>query len=575
MNELLAAFRQESAELLEGMEAAVLAMEGGDGKALDALFRQVHTLKGSSGIVGYGRLERFAHELENRLGLLRSGVATLRVEAFGALLACRDRCIDILAESRGNPDGEELQHLQPELEDEDSLYLSALDGTLALNPGTLESTDGLPAEPAATQELSQESMPAKDVTGYIELKPHAGKAGNQKTYSEASPGITNRKTVRIIDTKLDSLVNLVGELVTAQAQLTQVAAELGETRVIGLAEQIRRLTHELRGTSMEMRMVPAGLLFGRFKRVVRDLASELGKHIDLKIEGSETELDKSLVESLYEPLLHLVRNAVDHGLEHPEQREAAGKRKHGRLTLSAIHAGASVNIEIRDDGAGINDEAVRERAISSGLLSPDSRLSLEEIRALIFEPGFSTAGQVSNLSGRGFGLDVVKTTIERLGGALQLKSEVGQGCSFILDIPLTIAIIDGFLVRLGDRRFIIPVHCIAECFERPQSSGKERLINRMDELIPVIDVRQHFALDDSNIAGSREEIVVARVGDGKIAMIFDQLLGGYQTVIKPLGELSRHCPGVSGSAILADGQVALILDLPSLARTLRDQRQGL
>jgi two-component system chemotaxis sensor kinase CheA len=543
MNELLAAFRQESAELLEGMEAAVLAMENGDGKSLDALFRQVHTLKGSSGIVGFGRLERFTHELENRLGLLRSGIATVKNDTFGALLACRDRCIDLLAGFQGRSGDEGSAELHPELDDEDGLYLSALDGTLAI----------------------------KDETGYIELKPPAVRGGTPDKDPDTPPGITDRKTVRIIDTKLDSLVNLVGELITVQAQLTQVAAELGETRVLGLAEQMRRLIHELRGTSMEMRMVPAGLLFGRFKRVVRDLGSELGKHIDFKVEGAETELDKSLVESLYEPLLHLVRNAVDHGLETPEQREATGKRRHGRLTLSATHAGASVSIEIKDDGAGIDDEAVRERAIGAGLLAPDSRLQAEELRALIFEPGFSTAGQVSNLSGRGFGLDVVKTTIERLGGELRLRTEPGKGSSFILEIPLTIAIIDGFLVRLGDRRFIIPLLCIAECFERPQSGSKERLINRNGELIPVIDIREHFALDSKPVTGSREEIVIATVADGKIALVFDQLLGGYQTVIKPLGELARFCPGVSGSAILADGQVALILDMPSLARTLRDQ----
>jgi two-component system chemotaxis sensor kinase CheA len=571
MNELLAAFRQESAELLEGMEAAILAMERGDSTSLDALFRQVHTLKGSSGIVGFGRMERFTHELETRLGLLRSGVATLKADTFGALLACRDRCIDILAEFQEQVASQESPQLQPEFEDEDGLYLSALDGTLALRDGPLNMQEVSQAELMATERVIQESVLTQDETGYIELKPPSVRSRNPVNDPDRSSSISDRKTVRIIDTKLDSLVNLVGELVTVQAQLTQVAMELGESRVLGIAEQMRRLIHELRGTSMEMRMVPAGLLFGRFKRVVRDLGSELGKHIELKIEGSQTELDKSLVESLYDPLLHLVRNAVDHGLESPEQREAAGKHTHGRLILSATHTGASVSIEVKDDGAGINDEAVRDRAITAGLLSLDARPPLEELRALIFEPGFSTAGQVSNLSGRGFGLDVVKSTIERLGGGLRLKTEPGKGSSFILEIPLTIAIIDGFLVRLGDRRFIIPLLCIAECFERPRSGSREKLINRGGELIPVVDIHDHFALPEESIWGNREEIVIAKVLDGKIALVFDQLLGGYQTVIKPLGELARFCPGVSGSAILADGQVALILDLPSLARTLRDQ----
>jgi chemotaxis protein histidine kinase CheA len=565
MSELLVAFRQESAELLEGMETAILAMENGDSKALDALFRQVHTLKGSAGIVGFGRLERFAHELETRLGLMRSGVAVLNNETFSVLLSCRDRCISILASSQDQASDGELPAVQPELDDEDSLYLSALDGTL-------EAREGSVAGMMAMHGPASGSMQAQSDSGYIELKSLARLAGAPVNTPGPNSGIADRKTVRIIDAKLDSLVNLVGELVTVQAQLTQVAAELGESRMLGLAEQVRRLVSELRGTSMEMRMVPAGLLFNRFKRVVRDLGSELGKKIDFRIEGSETELDKSLVESLYEPLLHLIRNAVDHGLEPPERREASGKPSHGRIILSAAHTGASVSIEVRDDGSGIDDEAVKEQAIAAGRLAPDARPVRDEIRAMIFEPGFSTAGKVSSLSGRGFGLDVVKTAVERLGGELRLLSEPGKGSTFILEIPLTIAIIDGFLVRLGDRRFIIPLLCIAECFERPRSGGWERLINRNGELVPAIDLREHFALETRTITGGREEIVIANVLDGRIALVFDQLLGGYQTVIKPLGELARFCPGVSGSAILADGQVALILDMPSLARTLRDQR---
>ena len=571
MNELLAAFRQESAELLEGMEAAVLSMESGDKKSLDALFRQIHTLKGSSGIVGFSRLERFTHELENRLGLLRSGVVTLNDETFGALLACRDRCIDILAEFRDLPTSKNSPALQSDLDDEDGLYLSALDGTLSLDAGPRTLKQKPQTELATTDVVVQEAEPACEDSGYIELKSPTGRTRKPKVDPARPPGISDRKTVRIIDTKLDSLINLVGELVTVQAQLTQVAGELGEPRVLGIAEQMRGLIHELRGTSMEMRMVPAGLLFERFKRVVRDLGRELGKVIEFKVEGSETELDKSLVESLYEPLLHLVRNAVDHGLESPEQREATGKRKQGHLTLSATHSGASVRIEIRDDGAGIDDEAVRARAITAGLLPPDSKPSPEELRALIFEPGFSTVDHVSNLSGRGFGLDVVKSTIERLGGELRLETEPGKGSNFILEIPLTIAIIDGFLVRLGNRRFIIPLLCIAECFERPWSGSRERLLNRGGELIPVVDIHNHFYLAEETNHGGREEIVIAKVFGGRIALVFDQLLGGYQTVIKPLGELARFCPGVSGSAILADGQVALILDLPSLARSLKDQ----
>ena len=505
-----------------------------------------------------------SHELENRLSLLRSGLVQAQAETFQALLACRDRCNKILSISQDQPYNENQPPIEPALDDEDSLYLSALDGTL---------TDlKLPEEePNIHTKAIQESTPDLDQGGYIELGQHHKRKQVSRAESNVSTELIDRKTVRITDEKLDTLINLIGELVTVQSQLAQLATELGQSRLTGISDQIRRLMSELRGTSMEMRMVPASLLFNRFRRVVRDLGTDLGKLINLHIEGAGTELDKSLIESLYEPLLHLVRNAAAHGLEGPDQREAVGKKKTGLLTLSAAHTGASVTIEVKDDGAGIDDEAIRDRAIASGLLSAEARPTVDQLRALLFKPGFSTAGQISSLSGRGVGLDIVKTSVERLGGNLNLVSERGKSTTFILEIPLTIAIIDGFLVRLGDQKFIIPLQCIAECFEQTRTEQRERLISRNGELLPVVYIQNLFPHKTISRVGNHQEIIIAKVLDGKFALVFDQLLGGYQTVIKPLGELARFCPGISGSTILADGQIALILDMQSLARSIQTQ----
>ncbi len=376
---------------------------------------------------------------------------------------------------------------------------------------------------------------------------------------------TERKTIRIRSDKLDGLLNLVGELVTVQAQLSQTVRDSSDRHLHGISDYVKRLAGELRATSMELRLVPVDSLFAKFKRLARDLSKNLGKELELKLEGGDTEIDKSVIDVLNDPLVHLVRNAADHGLEQTADRVRVGKPATGTITMKAQHAGAFVRISVSDDGKGLDRDRILKKAIDRGLVAPDARLPDDEIDQLIFKPGFSTADVVSSVSGRGVGLDVVKTAIDQLGGTLTVKSQYGKGTEFCLDIPLTLAIIDGFLVRSGTRMFVIPLSSVDSCFERERSREPERLIVRGKDFIPYVSSRSMFGEDEE--APVREEVVIVSVFDSKLAIGFDQVIGGYQTVIKPIGEIARYAPGVSGAAILADGGIALILDVAALARS--------
>jgi len=376
---------------------------------------------------------------------------------------------------------------------------------------------------------------------------------------------SDRKTIRIRSDKLDGLLNLVGELVTVQAQLSQTVKDSGDRHLHGISDYVKRLAGELRATSMELRLVPVDSLFAKFKRLARDLSKNLNKELELRLEGGDTEIDKSVIDVLNDPLVHLVRNAADHGLEQTAERIRKGKPPAGTITMKAQHAGAFVRISVSDDGEGLDREKILQKAIDRGLVTPETRLTDEEIDQLIFKPGFSTADVVSSVSGRGVGLDVVKTAIDQLGGILAVHSQKGNGTEFNLDIPLTLAIIDGFLVRSGIRMYVIPLSSVDSCFERERSREPERLIVRGKDFIPYVSSRDLFGQDEE--APVREEVVIVSIFESKLAIGFDQVIGGYQTVIKPIGEIARFATGISGAAILADGGIALILDVAALARS--------
>ncbi|MFA5182852.1 MAG: chemotaxis protein CheA [Syntrophales bacterium] len=401
---------------------------------------------------------------------------------------------------------------------------------------------------------------AENVEAALVEQKHAREVKQRKQLTETAASI------RVPAEKLDRLVNMVGELVTVQSRLSQIATQRNDPLLIQVAEEVERLMAELRDNTMSIRMLPIGSTFSRFERLVRDLSADLGREVVLKTEGAETELDKTVIEKLNDPLVHLIRNCIDHGIESPHVREAAGKPRQGTVMLAAEHSGAHVVITIRDDGAGLDGEAIRAKAIERGLIAPDVILSEKDLYALILQAGFSTAKAVSSVSGRGVGMDVVKRGIETLQGTIEILSEKGRGSSIILKLPLTLAIIDGLLVRIGDDYFIMPLSAIEECVELTEvdiarAHGK-CIAEIRGEIVPYLRLRDAFGF--KGVRPAIEQIVTTRINGGRVGFVVDQVVGGHQTVIKNLGRMCKDVKSVSGATILGDGTVALILDLPKI-----------
>ncbi len=372
-------------------------------------------------------------------------------------------------------------------------------------------------------------------------------------------------SLRVQAERLDELMDRVGELVIAQARLSQLASG-GDAGLTTVAEEIGRLVSELRDTTMGIRMLPIGSLFGRFRRLLHDLSRELGKPVELVTSGEETELDKTMIERLADPLVHLIRNAVDHGLEGPEDRLAVGKPGAGTIRLVARHAGAEVLVTVSDDGKGLDAERIRAKALEQGLIAADARLSESETHQLLFQPGFSTAKEISAISGRGVGMDVVKRTIEQLRGGIEITSRPGQGTEVTLRLPLTLAIIEGLLVRVGNGRYVIPLSAVEECVELPLGeearSGGYSLLNIRGALVPFLRLRE--MMHCATPADPHQKVVIISAGDHRLGLVVDQILGSHQTVIKSLSRLHADVKSFSGATILGDGSVALILDVAQL-----------
>jgi len=384
----------------------------------------------------------------------------------------------------------------------------------------------------------------------------------------ASDTPDNASSIRVPAAKLDQFVDLVGELVTMQARLGEIAARHEDAEVATVSEEIERLTTALRESSISIRMLPIRATFERFRRLVHDLARDLHKEVELTMEGADTELDKSVIDELNDPLMHLIRNSMDHGIEPADRRLADGKRPSATIHLSAQHSGASVLIRVADDGGGINAEAVRARAIEKGLAAADAQLSENEIFNFILAPGFSTAKQITDVSGRGVGMDVVRLKVEALRGTIDITSKAGSGTTVTLRLPLTLAIIDGLLVRVGEAHFVLPLATTLECIELTRqdiekANGKHVAYVR-GEIIPYIRLREYFNIKTAQ--PEREQILVAETEDGHYGFVVDQVLGDHQTVIKNLGRFYRHVELISGATILGNGSVALILDPHRLVR---------
>jgi two-component system chemotaxis sensor kinase CheA len=376
------------------------------------------------------------------------------------------------------------------------------------------------------------------------------------------------KSVRVDADKLDRLIDLVGELVISGASTNLLARKAGDSALVESAEIMTRLVDEIRESALRLRMVQIGETFNRFRRVVRDVSQKLGKDINLVISGGETELDKAVVEKMTDPLTHMVRNAIDHGIEPAEVRLSRGKPAQGTVRLHAYHDSGSVVVEISDDGGGMNRKRLLARAIERGIVQKDQELTDEEILRLIFAPGFSTAEQVTDLSGRGVGMDVVRSNVEALRGTIEIESIEGQGSTLRVRIPLTLAIIDGFLVGVGGRPYVIALDTVVECIELPPEqqdlSNERRYLNLRGEVLPYVILKDLFGMRRTDGSPSRGNVVVVQSGQRKAGLVVDELAGEVQTVIKPMGKLFQHLRWISGSTVLGSGQVALILDVQAL-----------
>lgn len=384
-------------------------------------------------------------------------------------------------------------------------------------------------------------------------------------------------SIRVRADKLDTLVNLVGEMVTVQARLSQATASINNSELLSISEEVERLTAELRDNTMSIRMLPIGTTFSKFMRLVRDLSGELGKDIALVTEGGETELDKTVIERLNDPLMHLIRNSIDHGIESPEARQRAGKPRQGTVRISAMHSGANVLINIADDGAGLDAEAIRAKAVEKGLIDSETELPEKELFSLIFAPGFSTAKQISSISGRGVGMDVVRSSIDALRGSIEITSQKGVGTTLTLKLPLTLAIIDGLLVQVGDGHFVLPLSSVEECVELTREevskSHGRRITCVRGELVPYIRLRERFFLNGQS--PDIEQVVITETTRGRVGFVVDKVIGEHQTVIKTMGKMYRNVDAVSGATILGNGSVALIVDIPKVVESAELQEMTL
>ncbi|MCP3686825.1 MAG: chemotaxis protein CheA [Gammaproteobacteria bacterium] len=462
--------------------------------------------------------------------------------------------------------------LSIEVIDQDSVWIEAQDektvGEILVERGAITTEE-------VEEALSQQKLAGEILAEVGKVTPEQVKAAlaEQNTVRNAHNKRKQREgtvNVKVPADKLDSLMDLVGELVIAQERLKESAGTLIDVELSSVAEEIERLTTDLRDNTLSLRMLPIGTTFARFRRLVRDLAQDLGKEIDLVTEGAETELDKTVIDSLGDPLVHMIRNCIDHGIELPQVREQAGKPRKGTIHLSAVHSESQVVIKIKDDGAGLDAEAIRSKAIERGLLTAESEVTDKELYNLIFDAGFSTAKTVSNISGRGVGMDVVKRSIEALRGKVWVESEPGQGSTVTVELPLTLAIIEGLLVKVGVDRYVLPLSLVEECIEVTREESQQRngsqLIQVRGELVPFVRLREWFGQHNEELP--IEQIVVTRMGDARFGFTVDEVIGQHQTVIKSLGKLYEGVRGLSGATILGDGSVALILDAPRLVETV-------
>lgn len=552
--ELLSDFIVESREHLARMEGLLLTLERSprEPEALNAVFRGFHTIKGLAGFLELWEVQSLAHEVETVLDRARNSVWTMTGAAIDVILQSADYLNRWLAHL------ESVLHQQPSEPPPPDLGLMARIAAIGSEPAQPQQPDGLAA--------MAEAVTATVVDVPVHVTPTPVRRAESTS-------------VKVDTVKLDNLVDMSGELVIAESlvrndpELRTVSPQL-QRKIAHLT----RITSELQRTAMAMRLVPVGPLFSRMARLVRDLARQFGKQVEMETQGDEIDLDRTIVEELADPLMHMVRNALDHGIETPAEREAQGKPPAARLLLKAHHHAGQVVIEIADDGRGLNRDMIRAKGVQRGLVKPDQELSDNEIYNLVFEPGFSTAAQLTNVSGRGVGMDVVRRHIDKLRGRIEIRSTPGRGASFILKLPLTLAIIDGLVVGVGEERYIVPLSSVREMF-RPSAETIWTVKQRAEmalvrgSLLPVLRLHRLFHVKPRTENPLEAVLVVAEVEGQRFCVMVDELIGKQEVVIKSLGETFKSLFSVAGASILGDGRVGLILDLDRLFKeTYGDSR---
>ena len=561
-------FLIECYDNLEQMDRDLLALEQDPNSTqlLRGIFRTMHTIKGGAGFLGLTGLEQLGHAAENLLGKMRDGTLSMTADITGALLAAVDQCREGL-QAIENPAN--AGSFQP------ATVIARLNG---LNAGAVDSAPI--AGPAATIQAAARRATSKPAR--LEPKavvPESTATGPATTNDSGNEKIQDT-TIRVDVALLDKLMTRVGELVLARNQILQRTNDLEDTEFVRTAQRLNLITTELQEGVMKTRMQPIGNVWAKFPRVVRDLSAQLGKQVRIEMDGKETELDKTIVEAIKDPLTHLVRNSIDHGIEAPAARRAAGKPEEGCLTLRAYHEGGQVNIEIIDDGAGLNLERIRKKAVERGLVNADQalRLSDRDVAQLILLPGFSTAEQVTSVSGRGVGMDVVKTNIEKIGGTLDMQSRFGQGTTIKIKIPLTLAIIPALIVSCAGDRYAIPQVSLLELV-RLEAEDAQRGIEYVHgapvyrlrgKLLPLVSLTSHLGLSKRLTLESANEnaalnIVVLRADDRQFGLLVDKVNDTEEIVVKPLGKQLKSIAEYAGATIMGDGNVALILDVKGLA----------
>ncbi len=616
---------------LEGVLLA-LESGAGDPGLLDSAFRVLHTIKGTCSMYDYRDAASLAHEVETLFARAREGSLRIDADLVGLALRARDAIADLVSGSQEQATStramtqvlmDRLQEFAadaaggycdpeapaPALDDSEGgreafyrIHLhprgdlfgrgvnpaGILDELISLGSAEvvvditrvppleeidpiqcylyfeimLRTAEGLPTIEDALMFLDTGEYTIEEVSA--NATPRDDDAHSAATTRARTQG----RGVRVSDERLDELVNLVGEMVTAQAWLRDAVGESGDQRLIDIAEELGALTHGLRESVLGMRMVPIGTMFGRLSRYVRDLSKELGKDVVLETEGGTAELDRGVIERIEEPLLHLIRNSLDHGIELPAERRKADKPERGTIRLGAFHSGGSMYVRISDDGRGIDIDAVRQRAVAAGEITPDEHISPERLAELVFGAGFTTAERVTAVSGRGVGLDVVRTTVEDLQGSVELEARSGAGVTVTVRLPLTLAIVDGLLVAAGDEVYVLPLANIEECVELSTNAGWEQhgrdLLDVRGDIVPFVRLREFFGVPGGMPA---EEIaVIANIDGERFGIVVDLVVDRLQVVIKTLGRAVRRTEGVLGATMLGNGSVALIVDVGQVER---------